>query len=305
MPNILGAKDINKETLEKILARAAEMGDACEKGNVPQLLNGKIVACTFFEPSTRTRLSFEAAALKLGAQVLSVENGEVSSSAFKGETMEDTARMLSSYADIIVIRHPKSGAAEGAASVATRPVINAGDGANEHPSQALLDMFTMKKVFGRTENLKIAYMGDLLYSRPLHSILSLLAYYPGNELYFISPKELALPEEYKNFLKEKNVIFHEMNSLDGVLDKVDVLYVTRVQKERFEKVEDYEKVKDAFLLKAEHLKSIKENAIIMHALPRVNEIETAIDADPRAAYFRQAQNGLYVRMALLAYVLGL
>src|SRR5258708_9923068 len=186
----------------------------------------------FFEPSTRTRLSFEAAAIKMGAQILSVENGEVSSSAFKGESIEDTTRMLSSYANAIVIRHPQSGTAERAAKVSTKPIINAGDGANQHPSQALLDLYTIKKELGRLENLSIAFVGDLLNSRPLHSLVPLLINYPNNTFYFVSPKELVLPEDFKNELEDKKINFKETNSLDEIFHKLNVLSITLFQTAR-------------------------------------------------------------------------
>ncbi|SRR5258708_4461367 len=305
MPNILSTNELSKSDAESILARSSIMEEEYGAGDVKPILKNKIIACMFFEPSTRTRLSFEAAAIKLGAQILSVENGEVSSSAFKGESIEDTTRMLSSYANAIVIRHPQSGTAERAAKVSTKPIINAGDGANQHPSQALLDLYTIKKELGRLENLSIAFVGDLLNSRPLHSLVPLLINYPNNTFYFVSPKELVLPEDFKKELVDKKINFKETDSLEEILNKIDVLYITRVQKERFKNISDYEKVKDAFLLKSEHLKNLKKDSIIMHALPRVNEIDMTIDTDHRAAYFRQAQNGLYVRMAILLYVLGL
>lgn len=305
MHHVLSTEKFNKVEVEKILFRTEIMEKECRDGNVTPLLKDKVVACVFFEPSTRTRLSFETAVLKLGAQIISVENGETSSSAFKGESIEDTTRMLCCYADLIVLRHPKIGTAEIASKVSTKPVINAGDGANQHPSQAFLDLYTIKKEFGRLDNLVIVFVGDLLNSRPLHSLVPLLLLYPGSTFYFISPKELELPRGYIKELQDKKVSFKEIQNLEEALSQADVLYMTRVQKERFSKVEDYEKVKDAYLLKTEHLKNLKKEAIIMHALPRINEIEVAIDQDPRAAYFRQAQNGLYVRMALLLYSLGI
>lgn len=305
MPNIFSTNQFTKAEVEQILSRAFSIEKKCAKEACEQLLKDKIIACIFFEPSTRTRLSFEAAALRLGASVISAENAETSSSSYKGETIEDTARILCSYADAIVMRHHKEGVAEAAMKVSTKPIINAGDGANQHPSQGLLDLYTIQKENGRLENLKIAFVGDLLHSRTLHSLMPLLLLYPGNTFYFISPKELALPEEYARELTEKKITFKELQSLEEVLPEADVLYMTRVQKERFKNIADYEKVKDSFLLKAEHLKNMKKNAIIMHPLPRVNEIDPAIDADSRAAYFRQAQNGLYVRMALLLYAFKL
>ena len=304
MKNVISTQELLKEEVEKILSRAEEMEKECKSGKVKKLLENKIVACMFFEPSTRTRLSFETAVLKLGGEVISSENAEANSSAYKGETIEDTTRMLNCYADIIVIRHPKMGTALKAAAVSSKPVINAGDGANEHPTQALLDLYTIKKEHGRLENISIAFVGDILNSRTLKSLVPLLMRYKGNKFYFVSPKELVLAEEYRKFLKENNVDFEETNNLEDVLPRVDVLYMTRVQKERFENAEDYEKVKDSFLLSIDHIAKLKKDAIIMHPLPRVNEIATEIDSDPRAAYFRQAENGLYIRMAVLLYVLG-
>jgi len=305
MKHILSANQFNKDDLEKILARAEVMEKQCKTGKIEKLLENKIVACIFFEPSTRTRLSFETAALKLGAQVISAENAMGNSSTYKGETIEDTTRMLCSYADIIVIRHPKAGTLDLAARVATKPLINAGDGINQHPSQGLLDVYTIKKEHGRLNNLNVVFGGDLLNSRTMRALVPFLRFYEGNTFYFVSPKELALPREYRNELKEKGISFKEMENLKEVLPVVDVLYMTRVQKERFANNADYEKVKNLFILKFEDLKNLKKDVIIMHALPKVNEIDQQIDTDPRAAYFRQAQNGLYVRMALLLYVLNL
>jgi aspartate carbamoyltransferase catalytic subunit len=305
MKNILSTKQFSKEDIEKILSSAAKMEQDLKEGKVNKLLADKVIACIFFEPSTRTRLSFETAAIRLGANIISVENAEVSSSSFKGETVEDTARMLSCYADAIVMRHHKSKAVEAASLVSTKPIINAGDGANQHPSQALLDVYTIRQELGSLENLSIAFVGDLKNSRPLHSLMPIFMFYPNNTFYFVSPRELVISEELRQELKDKNIKFIETQNLEETLPKVDVLYMTRVQKERFEKIEDYEKVKDLYLLKKEHLNLLKEKSIILHPLPRVNEIESSIDADKRACYFRQAQNGLYVRMAIYLYVFGL
>ncbi len=305
MHNIISVTQFNKSEVEKILQRASGMEEECKNGKVKHILENKIIACIFFEPSTRTRLSFETAALKLGANVISAENARDNSSSFKGETIEDTTRILCSYADAIVMRHYEDGATERAAKVATKPIINAGDGANQHPSQAFLDLYTIKKEHKRLDNLNIAFVGDLLHSRTLHSLVPFLMMYPNNTFYFISPKELALPKSYTDELRKKKVVFKEMRSLEEGIPNADVLYMTRIQKERFKDMKDYEKVKDLFLLKAGHLKDLKKDAIIMHPLPRVNEIDPKIDQDPRAAYFRQAENGLYIRMALLPYALGL
>jgi aspartate carbamoyltransferase catalytic subunit len=305
MQHILNTKQFFFNDVEKILSRTTDMEQDYKKGSVKQILHDKIVACIFFEPSTRTRLSFETAALKLGARIISAENATENSSAFKGETIEDTTKILCSYADIVVIRHREVGALEKAAKVASKPLLNAGDGANQHPTQGFLDLYTIKKEHGRLNNLSIAFVGDVLNSRTLRSLVPLLMLYPDNTFYFISPKELALPEEYRKYLLDQKVNFIEGHDLDEVLPKVDILYMTRVQKERFDNIADYEKVKDSFLLKMEHMAKLNKGAIIMHPLPRVNEIDPQIDADPRAAYFRQAQNGLYTRMALLAYSLDL
>ncbi|MEK7190411.1 MAG: aspartate carbamoyltransferase [Patescibacteria group bacterium] len=305
MGNIISTKQFKKEEVEKILAQAELMEKSLKKGNVKQILKNKIVACIFFEPSTRTRLSFETAALKLGAQVISAENAMENSSAHKGETIEDTTKIICSYADLVVIRHPVAHTPEKMAKVATKPIINAGDGANEHPTQGLLDLYTIKKEHGRLNNLNIGFGGDLLNSRTLKSLVPLLRFYKGNKFYFLSPTELELPREFIKELKNNEIAFEELRSLEEKLGELDVLYMTRVQKERFANLKDYEKVKDLFIFKKEHLKKIKKNAIIMHPLPKINEIELEVDADPRAAYFRQAQNGLYIRMALLCYSLGL
>jgi len=303
--HILSTNQFSKNEVEKILSRASEMEKNLREPKTSTLLLDKVVACVFFEPSTRTRLSFETAALRLGAKVISAENAMANSSAYKGETIEDTARMLSCYADAIVMRHPVAGSVEDASRVTETPILNAGDGANQHPSQGLLDLYTIQKEHGRLDNLSIAFVGDILNSRTLRSLVPLLMMWKNNKFYFISPKELVLGDEYRKYLKDNNVNFIETNSLDECLPKVDVLYMTRVQKERFTDVTEYEKVKDSFLLKMEHVKKLKSDAIILHPLPRVNEIDSEIDKDKRAAYFRQAQNGLYIRMALLLYVFNL
>ena len=304
MPNVISAKDLTRHEVENILSLASIMEESCKENKIKKMLQDKIVACVFYEPSTRTRLSFETAALKLGAKVISAENAMENSSAHKGETIEDTVKVLSGYADIIVIRHPEGGIMERAGKAARRPLINAGDGSNQHPSQGLLDLYTIKKEKKTLKNLKIGFGGDLLNSRTIRSLMPLLRLYEGNKFYFISPKELEMPREFISELQENGVEFEELRSLEEKLGELDVLYMTRVQKERFKEIGEYEKVKDLFILKTEHLKILKPDAIIMHPLPKINEIEKEVDRDPRAAYFRQAENGLYVRMALLQYVLG-
>jgi aspartate carbamoyltransferase catalytic subunit len=281
------------------------MESALNKGTVPQKLAGKIVACLFFEPSTRTRLSFETAVLRLGGQVLDMESGSLSSSAFKGESIADTTRIIHSFADLIVMRHPQDGSAEIAAKVSSVPVINAGDGGNQHPTQSLLDLYTIKKETGRLQNLTFAMVGDLLYGRTIHSTLTMLSLYRGNKFIFVAPKQLKLPQKYKNLLKKRKNSFVETQNFVEGLKQADVLYMTRVQKERFSSKAEYEKLKLAYVFDKKALRQIKKNAVILHALPRVGEISEDVDKDPRAAYFRQAKNGLYVRMALLQYALGL
>jgi len=305
MLNIISANQFKKEEVEEILICAEKMEKDLSEGVVAQTLKDKIVACIFFEPSTRTRLSFETAALRLGAKVISSENAMESSSAYKGETIEDTTKMLCSYADIVIMRHPKAFTLEAAAKVATVPLINAGDGANQHPTQGFLDLYTIKKEHGRLTDLNIGFGGDLLNSRTLKSLVPFLRQYSGNKFFFISPKELELPREYIKELKDTGVTFEELRSLEEKLPLLDVLYMTRVQKERFVNIEAYNKVKDLFIFKKEYLKNMKKDAIIMHPLPKINEIDPEVDFSPCAAYFRQAKNGLYVRMALLQYVLGL
>ena len=305
MKHILNTKQFSKKEVNQILSVAGDMENICRSGKTGKQLRDKIVACVFFEPSTRTRLSFETAATKLGANIISMENAAINSSAHKGETIEDTVRMLNCYADLIVIRHPKSGAVEVGAKVSTKPIINAGDGNNQHPTQGFLDLYTIQKEKGRLTNLNIGFGGDLLNSRTVKSLLPLLRLYECNKFYFISPKELELPRELIQELKDTGVVFEELNNLEDKISDLDVLYMTRVQKERFANINDYERVKDLFILKNEYVNDMKKDAIIMHPLPKVNEIDKEVDIDSRAAYFRQAQNGLYVRMALLLYVFEL
>lgn len=305
MKHILSAGQFSKALIDKILDNAQKMENALKKGKVPQKLKGRIIACVFFEPSTRTRMSFEASALRLGAGVISSENAMQDFSVYKGESLEDTTRMLCCFADVIVMRHPKDGAADAAAKVSTRPVINAGDGGNQHPTQSLLDLYTIQRETGRLENLTIAMVGDLLYGRTIHSTLTMLSLYPKNKFIFIAPKQLKLPEKYKTLLKKRKAVFIEIENLAQGLKQADVIYMTRVQKERFASMAEYDKLKLAYVFDARALKQIKKSAVILHALPRVGEITEEVDKDPRAAYFRQAKNGLYVRMALLLYAMGM
>lgn len=305
MKHILkGAELADKNLLERLFARAGEFEARDKKGEVLEILRGKIIATLFFEPSTRTRLSFEAAVLKLGGQVLSTENAAVASTAIKGETIEDMAKIISGYADAIVMRHPEAGAAEMAASVSASPLVNAGDGTHEHPTQALLDVYTMQKELGGLDGKTLVFIGDHRSGRTLHSMLPMLLLYKV-KIILVSPKELRLPEEYKKMLAGASISFEETEELDPVLPEADVLYVARIMKERFSSKEEYERLKDSYLTNKNTLAKMKKTAIVMAALPRVGEIDPSIDSDPRAAYFREAKNGLYVRMALLCYALGL
>jgi aspartate carbamoyltransferase catalytic subunit len=267
-------------------------------------LRGRILATLFFEPSTRTRFSFEAAMQKLGGGVLSAEDARDNSSATKGESIGDTIRVVSGYADVIAIRHYEEGTAAEAAKNSPVPIINAGDGAGEHPTQALADMYTIKKELGWLSGLRVVLVGDLLNGRTIHSLLPLLCLYSGVAIDLISPESLRLPQQYRDYLTKKEIPFREGKRLEGVIEQADVAYITRVQRERFASQKEYDAVKDVYVVNAELANRMKPQSIIMHALPRVNEISPDVDGNARAAYFRQAKNGLYVRMALLKYLLS-
>jgi len=264
---------------------------------------GRLLATLFFEPSTRTRLSFEAAMLRLGGSCLGFADPG-SSSASKGESLADTIRMAASYADAIVMRNPKEGAALLASQYSTVPVINAGDGGHHHPTQTLTDLLTIRCLLGRIDNLTVGFCGDLKFGRTVHSLAKALARYTKIRLIFISPAELILPEYIKSMLKKQIVEFEERENLEESMNELDVLYMTRVQRERFFNEDDYIRLKDTYVLNREKMSAGKENLIVLHPLPRVNEIAVEIDNDPRAAYFKQAKYGMYVRMALLASILG-
>jgi aspartate carbamoyltransferase catalytic subunit len=274
-----------------------------EEKYLRESLRGKLLAALFFEPSTRTRLSFEAAMLRLGGSCLGfAEPG--SSSVSKGESLADTIRMAASYADAIVMRNPKEGAALLASRYSSVPVINAGDGGHHHPTQTLTDLLTIKRLLGKIESITVGFCGDLMFGRTVHSLAKALARYPKIKMIFISPQELVLPEYIKNILKKQNIEFEERENLEKSMPELDVLYMTRVQKERFFNEDDYIRLKDIYVLNTEKMAAGKENLIVLHPLPRVNEISVDIDSDPRAAYFKQAKYGMFVRMALLASILG-
>jgi aspartate carbamoyltransferase catalytic subunit len=263
------------------------------------------MATLFYEPSTRTRFSFEAAMHRLGGSVVSTENAAEFSSVAKGETLEDTVRILNGYADVLVIRHYEVGSARRAASVSRIPVINAGDGAGQHPTQALLDLYTIHKEIGAIDGLRIAMVGDLAQGRTVRSLAYLLSKYQDVRIYFVAPPLLKMKEDILDHLREKGVWYTEETDLDKVLPEVNVVYQTRIQKERFgDRIADYEQCRGVYLIASESLRLMKADAIVMHPLPRLDEIAKEVDSDPRAAYFRQAQNGLCVRMALLTMVLG-
>lgn len=290
---------LTRADADAVLSRAADMETMLESGG-GDVLKGRILASLFYEPSTRTRLSFEAAMLRLGGGVITAD-GLQFSSMYKGETIEDTMMMAGQYADIIVMRHPDKGSADIAAKASPVPFINAGDGPGEHPTQALLDLYTIKKERGTLEGLHVAMAGDLTYGRTVHSLSVLLSLYPGVRFSFLSPKELPIPEKVTTVLTAKGVPYTEAHDLTRGLD-ADVLYMTRVQKERFSDPAEYERLKLAFVLDAPMLKG--KSVTVMHPLPRVGEITAAVDALPNAAYFREAGNGVPVRMALLAMLLG-
>ncbi|MFH0970649.1 MAG: aspartate carbamoyltransferase [Candidatus Diapherotrites archaeon] len=298
--HVLSTKQFSDpEILSRLFDLAWEMEKNVKNDKLFPSLSTKVLAALFYEPSTRTRFSFESAMHRLGGRVISTEAASIFSSVTKGETLEDTIRIISGYADVIVLRHPEMGAAQRASVVSSVPVINAGDGMGEHPTQALLDMYTIWREKKRLENLNVILMGDLRYGRTIHSLVYLLAQQKGIKLNFVSPIELRIPDSYRLFLNEKNIPFQENEKLEEKLDGIDVLYMTRVQKERFASMEEYAKVKDSCIISKDVLSRLPMDAIIMHPLPRINEIAVEVDQDPRAAYFRQATNGLYVRMALL------
>lgn len=268
-------------------------------------LNGKILATLFYEPSTRTRLSFETAMLRLGGQVISTENAKEFSSAIKGESMEDTMRVISKYADIIVMRHYEEGVAKRASEVSSVPIINAGDGKGQHPTQALLDLYTIYRELGKVESIKIAMVGDLSSGRTVRSLCYLLGKFSHIEIIFVSPENLKIKEDIKEYLTKHKIKFREERDLHEVLPNIDIVYMTRIQKERIS-IEDYEKARGKFIINEETLKLIGTNARILHPLPHVEEIDLPIkieNEDKRVAYFRQSENGLYIRMALLKHLL--
>lgn len=291
--SLVSINDYSKEEILQILHSAADF----EKNPNQKILEGKVIATLFFEPSTRTRLSFETAVNRLGGRIIGFSDATTSSSV-KGETLHDTVRMVANYADAIVMRHPLEGAARYASEVSPVPIINAGDGANQHPSQTLLDLYSIYKTQGTLENLNICMVGDLKYGRTVHSLIMAMAHFKPS-FKFIAPNELKIPVEYKIFCKKHKIPYLEFTELTDNFNDADVLYMTRVQKERFLDLMEYEQVKNVYTLKNNMLNQSKSNLKILHPLPRVNEIDQDVDSNPKAYYFQQAQNGLYVREAIL------
>lgn len=300
--DIISVSQFNRDNLDYIFGVAHEMRVLVERFGSADLLQGKILANLFYEPSTRTSSSFMAAMLRLGGQVIPINNVQYSS-VTKGESLPDTIRTLESYSDLIVLRHPEVGAAATAAHYARKPVINAGDGVGEHPTQALLDHFTIVEELGAVDGLKIAMVGDLKYGRTVHSLTKLLVNYDV-EFSFVSPDILRMPGDVLDVVRASGHQFKEIEDAHEVIADADVLYVTRVQKERFTDLAEYDRMKDQYVVDEALMAKAKKRMIVMHPLPRVNEISYGVDEDPRAAYFRQMRNGMYIRMALLAAVLG-
>ena len=297
--SLVSITDYSKEDYLQILALADEF----EKHPDPALLKGKVIATLFYEPSTRTRLSFESAVLKLGGRIIGFSDSS-SSSVTKGETLYDTIKIVSNYCDLIVIRHPLEGAARFASELTQVPVINAGDGANQHPTQTLLDLYSILKTQGTLDDLTLLMVGDLKYGRTVHSLLMAMSQF-HTTFHFISPDELKMPEEYKFYLNGLGLKYTEQKDFGSNIQTADIIYMTRVQKERFSDPIEYERTKNAYVLKNKMLEGTRENMKVLHPLPRVNDIDQDVDLNPKAYYFTQALNGIFVRQAIIASILGL
>lgn len=302
MRNLIDITDLSVDEINDLIKVGEDIKK--NKAKYAEKCKGKQLATLFFEPSTRTRLSFESAMLSLGGNTLGFSSAQSSSTA-KGESIADTIRTVSSYVNIIAMRHPQEGAATIAATSTKVPVINAGDGTNRHPTQTLTDLMTIKAEKGKLSDFCIGMCGDLKYGRTVHSLVAALSRYENIKYVFISPKELKMPEEILNILKQKNIEYTEVESLEGNILNLDILYMTRVQKERFKDEKQYERLKDVYILDKEKLKNAKKDLVILHPLPRVNEIAEEIDNDPRACYFKQVENGKYIRMALILKLLNI
>ena len=301
MKDIISMNDMSKEEILEILEVAEKIEKTSEEEKL-NFLKGKIIATLFFEPSTRTKMSFESAAFRLGAQVLQLPPLELSS-VKKGESFSDTIKMVESYSDVIVVRHPNDGAARLASTTSQKPVLNAGDGSNQHPSQTLLDLYTIKDEKGTLNNLSIAFVGDLKYGRTVHSLVKALTHF-NPTIYFVAPKILQMPSYLIDDLDKNNIKYEILEDFRDCLDKIDVFYMTRIQKERFPDIEDYEKVKGVYVINKKNiLGKCKEDMIILHPLPRVDEISTDLDDTKHALYFKQAKNGIPIRQAMMMKVL--
>lgn len=300
--NLIDPMDFTLEELDEVFQLAEKIIEDPKKYS--KVCDGKLLATLFYEPSTRTRLSFEAAMLRLGGQVLGFSDSS-SSSVSKGESLGDTIKTVGCYADVIAMRHPKEGAARVATMYSDIPVINAGDGGHQHPTQTLTDLLTIKNIKGKFSNQTIGFCGDLKFGRTVHSLVKALSRYENNKFILISPKELKIPDYIKEeILDKKNIEYVEVEKLEEVMNELDILYMTRVQKERFFNEEEYIRLKDSYILNEDKMKMAKKDMIVLHPLPRVNEIAHEIDIDPRACYFKQAKFGMFVRMALIAKLLG-
>src|SRR5512139_1335913 len=297
--SLVSIDDLSTDEVLKILNDAAEF----EKNPIQKLLESKVIATLFFEPSTRTRLSFESAINRLGGKIVGFADA-ASSSVSKGETLHDTIRMVSSYSDLIVMRHPIEGSARYASEIAAVPVINAGDGANQHPTQTILDLYSIRKTQGTLSNLNIFMVGDLKYGRTVHSLMMAMSRWNAT-FNFIAPEELKMPDEFKFYLENMGLKYYEHSDFTDIISKADIIYMTRVQKERFSDPIEYEKVKNVYVLRDSMLRNTKPNMRILHPLPRVNEIHPDVDANPKAYYFEQALNGVFTRQAILCTLLGI
>jgi aspartate carbamoyltransferase catalytic subunit len=302
--HVIESQQFDRDILELVFRTADMMKeDLAGDRKLAKFLDGKIMASLFYEPSTRTRFSFESAMRRLGGEVITTENAREFSSAAKGESLADSTRIINGYADLIVMRHNEAGSAARAAEISRIPVINAGDGAGQHPTQALLDMYTIVDAFPQMNNLKIALVGDLRYGRTVRSLSYLLTKYEGIEIVFVSPPVCRMERDIKDYLDKYQVPWREEDDLSEVIREIDCIYMTRIQKERFHSIDDYREAAGKYILTPELVAQMKRDAIIMHPLPRVDEIPPVVDSAPQARYFEQAQNGLYIRMALLYLLL--
>ena len=297
--NLISITDYSKDEIFRILDLAEEF----EKNPNQNLLNNRVIATLFFEPSTRTRLSFESAISRLGGKYIGFTDA-ASSSVKKGESIKDTIMTVANYSDMIIMRHPIEGSARWASEVSHVPIVNAGDGANQHPTQTMLDLYSIRKTQDTLNNLNICFVGDLKYGRTVHSLIQAMAMF-NTTYHFVSPKELRIPDEYKLYLDRKGLKYQEHREIEEVLPEADIIYMTRIQRERFSDPIEYERTKNAYVLKNEMLENTKDNMKVLHPLPRVNEIHTDVDTNNKAYYFTQALNGVYTRQAIISHILGL